>query len=124
MCLARLIGHNFLPARLRSKFDLSRNELKGIRLDWSDLEVKWRVKYIGKIIHISLLAILLAATREYHGTHEYHVSPDSRCLLDHSGSGKVQPSPLPSEPFGVSARGLSQPKFCQPNEDGAGLRYA
>ena len=27
---------------------------------------------------------------------EYHVSPDSLRLLDHSGSGKVQPSPLPS----------------------------
>ena len=57
----------------------------------------------------------LAATREY------HVSPDSRRLLDHSGSGKVQPSPLPSEPFGVSARGLSQPKFGQQNEDGASM---
>ena len=66
-------------------------------------------------------SIILAATCEYHGTREYHVSPDSRQLLDHSGSGKVQPSPLPSEPFGVSARGLSQPKFGQQNEDGASM---
>ena len=48
-------------------------------------------------------------------------SPDSWRLLDQSGSGKVQPSPLPSEPFGVSARGLSQPKFGQQNEDGASM---
>ena len=65
----------------------------------------------------------IAATREYHGTREYHVSPASRRLLDHSGNGKVPPSPLPSEPSGVSARGLSQPKFGQQNEDGAALIY-
>ena len=63
----------------------------------------------------------LAATLEYHGTSEYHVSPDSWRLLDHSRSGKVQPPPLPSEPFGVSTRGLSQPKFGQQNEDGASM---
>ena len=65
---------------------------------------------------------ILAATREYHGTRKYHVVPESRRLLDHSGSGKVQPSPLPSEPFGVSARRLLQPKFGQQNEDGASMR--
>ena len=65
------------------------------------------------------LNIILAATREYHGTREYHVSPASRPLLEHSGSGKVQP--LPSEPFGVSARGLSQPKFGQQNKGGASM---
>ena len=70
---------------------------------------------------LSGLGHALAAPREYHGIREYHVSPDSRRLLDHSGSGKVQPSPLPSEPFGVSARGLSQPKFGQQNEDGTSM---
>ena len=49
------------------------------------------------------------------------VSPDSRRLLDHSGSGKVQPSPMQSEPFGFSTRGLLQPKFGQQNEDGTSV---
>ena len=42
---------------------------------------------------------ILVATRGYHGTREYHVSPASRRLLDHSGQqnegGASMPSHMP-----------------------------
>ena len=55
--------------------------------------------------------------------HYTSVSPDLRRLLDHSGSGKVQFTffSQQTEPFGVSPRGLSRPKFGQHNEDGASV---
>ena len=43
------------------------------------------------------------------------VSPNSRQLLDHA------PSSQQSEPFGVSPRGLLQPKLGQQNNDGASV---